>query len=477
MNSRLRFALILVLASISAARAETPGDFAYRIPLVTEGAGPFFRLALPPSVYEGAVRSDAGDLRVFNHDGQVVPYAYLPAPTQAKEKLPPRALPVFPLRIEERRPDFGDLSMSVRKGPSGMQVDITTREGQPVEAQRLAGYLIDASEVDVPITAITLPLPPSANLTTRARLEASDDLAGWQTLAAGAPLIALEFDNRRLARDRIEFAPLRARYFRLSFDDGVPAVDLAQVYAETGERALESRRDWREVPGVNDGDKPLDFVYDAGGRFPVDRVTLVLAESNTIAPAQIYARNAPTEPWRAVGAGVFYHLRERGADVDNPPLAIDAGAARYWRVRINPNAGLPERSAPMLRLGWLPPQIVFAARGSPPFDLAFGSRLAQPGALRIDTLVPGFDAAKGLPASAGVAHVADLAPERGNRGSNLPPVANPGALKEPIDWKRWVLWGTLLLAVVALGLMALSLSKRLDTSSQAAAPPRDEPRN
>jgi len=39
------------------------------------------------------------------------------------------------------------------------------------------------------------------------------------------------------------------------------------------------------------------------------------------------------------------------------------------------------------------------------------------------------------------------------------------------------LWGTLLLAVVALGLMALSLSKRLDTSSQAAAPPRDEPRN
>jgi len=55
-NSRLRFALILVLASISAARAETPGDFAYRIPLVTEGAGPFFRLALPPSVYEGAGR-------------------------------------------------------------------------------------------------------------------------------------------------------------------------------------------------------------------------------------------------------------------------------------------------------------------------------------------------------------------------------------------------------------------------------------
>ena len=476
MNPRLMVLCLLCIGWLSAAHAETETDFAYRIPLATEGAGPFFRLQLPPSVYEGSVRNDAGDLRIFNLDGAVVPYAYVPVQAPVKQKLPPRVLPVFPLRVDERRHDLGDLLMSVRKGPSGTTVDITTRDGLPVEGQRLAGYLIDASDVEVPITALSIPLPSAANLTTRARAEASDDLVGWRTLASGAPLIALEFDGRRLARDRIEFPPLRARYFRLTFDAGAPPVDVTQISAEIGERGVEPERDWRQVAGTNDGDKPLDFVYDAGGRFPADRLTLVLAEPNAIAPAQIYARAAPTEPWRPVGAGVFYHLREGGADVDNPPLAVNAGAARYWRVRINPNAGLPERVAPELRLGWLAPQIVFAARGSPPFALAFGSRLALPGALRIDTLVPGFDPAKGLPESVGVARAADLALRRDPRESSLPPIANPQALKEPIDWKRWVLWGTLLLAVVVLALMALALSRRLDAPSSDKSTPRDEPR-
>ena len=40
-------------------------------------------------VYTGAVRSDLGDMRVFNGDGAVVPFAFVPRAAPAREKRAP----------------------------------------------------------------------------------------------------------------------------------------------------------------------------------------------------------------------------------------------------------------------------------------------------------------------------------------------------------------------------------------------------
>src|SRR5204863_368776 len=79
-------------------------------------------------------------------------------------------------------------------------------------AERLAGYLVDASEAKEPLAALTMSLPPSANTTTRVRIDASDDLVRWRMLVAGSPLLALEFGGRRLTRDRIELPPTTAKF-------------------------------------------------------------------------------------------------------------------------------------------------------------------------------------------------------------------------------------------------------------------------
>ena len=60
-----------IAAFALSANAESPSDFAFRIPLVTDGEAAFFRVELPPPVYEGAVRRDLGDLRIFNGDGSL----------------------------------------------------------------------------------------------------------------------------------------------------------------------------------------------------------------------------------------------------------------------------------------------------------------------------------------------------------------------------------------------------------------------
>ena len=82
---------------------------------------------------------------------------------------------------------------------------------------RVVGYLIDAAPDDKPLVALLLSLPGTGNVNARFRVDASDDLDRWRTIVADAPLLALEYNGRRLTRDRIEFSPQSARYLRLTW--------------------------------------------------------------------------------------------------------------------------------------------------------------------------------------------------------------------------------------------------------------------
>ena len=450
--------LFVVLAFAAGAQAQTPSDFAYRLPLAATGDGAFSRVEVPAAVYEGTVRADLGDLRVFNRDGAAVAFAFLPRPAAERESVSAVTLPLFPLRVDAERRDLGDLSLSVKRSAAGTTVDLTTRDGQAVAAQRLAGYLVDASEQKAPLTALTLPLPIGSNLTTRVRVDGSDDLVAWRTLAASAPLLELEYAGRRLSRDRVELAGGSAKYLRLTFDPGQSAPEIASVRGEFAERTIDTPRQWRDVPGTPDNEHPGDYDFDLGGSFPVDRITLHLPEINTVAPAQLFVRVSPKDEWRPAGATVFYRLRQEGGDAENPPLAVNDGRARYWKVRIDPKSGGIGAKPPQLSAGWYPQTLIFTARGSAPFELAYGSAKAQPAALAIETLVPGYDRRTAAPA-----HF---------------PLAQPGvpnvtpavaALREPMDLKRWLLWGSLVLATIVLGWMALQLVRQM--GSGPASPP------
>jgi Protein of unknown function (DUF3999) len=447
---RCRVVASCIAVAAFTAHAEAPADFAYRIPLVNEGDSAFFRVELPAPVYEGAVRRDLGDLRVFNGEGTPVAFAFMPRLAPGREAGTAIDLPFFPLRAESARHDLGDLAITVRRTSAGTTVDLATRDGKAVAAERLAGYLLDASEVKEPLAALTMSLPGSANTTTRVRVDASDDLVSWRTLVAGAPLLALEFGGRRLTRDRIELPPTTAKFLRVTFEPGQAAPEFASVRGEANERAVEAPRQWREATGVPVRDQPGAFEFDLGGTFPVDRVTLLLPEQNTVAPAQLFVRAAAADEWHPVASTVFYRLRQDGGEATNPPVAVNGGEYRHWKASVDPKAGGIGAQAPQLSFGWYPGVIVFAARGKGPFELAYGSARVNPSALSIETLVPGYDRAKRAAASFPLARTGAV---------NATPES--AVLKQPIDAKRWLLWGSLALAVIMLGWMAFSLSRQM----------------
>jgi hypothetical protein len=81
----------------------------------------------------------------------------------------------------------------------------------------VVGYLVDASALKQPLATIELDWRSAGDLVGSLRVEGSDDLARWTTLAAAAPLVSLQFDGERLEQKSVELPSVRYKYLRLSW--------------------------------------------------------------------------------------------------------------------------------------------------------------------------------------------------------------------------------------------------------------------
>jgi len=456
--------LCLLAGAAHAAPTPSPRDFAFAAPLTTDGDSAFFDVQVPAAVYAGVTRGDLGDLRVFNGDGALVPYAMVPRVAPLREARPKVTLPMFPLRVAAPVTDASALALSVQRAPSGaLTINLNTRDGKPADGDRLIGYIVDLAALNSqPLALLSLQwttLPRGMGM--RVRVDASDDLIAWRTLVSDAPLIDLEADGRRLQRNSFDLPSAPARYLRLTWPADQPPLALIGVSGQLADRVVAAPLSRAEATAVPVAEHEGDYEFDLAGLYPVERIELVLPELNTVVPAVVSARNGVQDPWHVMASDVVYRLRQGDTDVSSPAIVIAPTAARYWRVHVDPATGGLGAGVPKIRAGWLPQHVVFAARGSAPFMLAYGSATVLPSALAVRTLVPGYDTANAPAIGIAVAQPAQAV------------AGNASRLIPAVDWKRWVLWLTLLLGVAVLGTMAWRLSREMQQARPDA--PRQEP--
>jgi hypothetical protein len=438
---------------------ESPGDFPYRAPIATPGSASHYRFVLPAATYQGAARRDLADLRVFNAAGETVPHAFVP---RAAQKPEPRleAARLFPLYGDPAK-SIDTTSVRVERNARGTVVSVSVQNGVAARRRALIGYLLDASEIKQPLEALLLDWEPTEPFTGHARVEASDDLRAWSTLVAGSPLLYLQHAGARLERRRIELGGARGRYLRLSFT-GVPsAFALRQARLELRAEKPELEREWRSLEGV-EGKLRGEWTYDSGGHFPADRVRLHLPQPNTVVQVQLLTRERADDGWRMAGAAVAYRLSGPSGEIVSPDIPVRTNAERYWLVKVDPKGGGVGAGELRLEIGWVPHEVVFAARGAGPFALAYGNpragnAKANGGPLPLSAVLPrrgdGADAAVAVRATVGAVAM------------NVP--APPSLFREPLrfartliddrDVKKWTLWTVLVAGVALLAWMAFRL--------------------
>jgi len=462
------FVFIAFFTAAVAWGAEQPADYAYGLKIDATGSEALYDVSLPPAVYQGVTRGDLGDVRVFIGVGEVVPHAWRPRRTEKADAGATASLTLFPLKAAAGASVDG-LTIDLRRGANGtVSVDVKSG-GAATPSQQTVGYLIDMSKQDRVLRAIELDWKAGAGFTGRLRIDASDDLASWRTLVSTAPLVNLEVGGQHLQQKRVEVPQQKAKYLRLAWvSDGANSTqnampELTAAHGELAEKFIEAPREWAAFSAAK-GENKNSYVFDLKGQFPMDRLRLELPEPNTIVQVEVLARDKAEQPWRSVTRGVAYRLRQAGGEIASPDIQVGASSERYWMVRVDARGGGLGNGMPAMHAGWVPHQLVFAARGAPPFTLAYGHRGAQAGALPIASLIPGYrdDAGTSVRlAKTGAQQIVNVQTASSQAQKEL---GGATRLQAQIDWKRWILWGVLGLGVLVLGVMAWRLMKQLGSA-------------
>jgi Protein of unknown function (DUF3999) len=427
-------------AAAAAAPPLGPEDFAYGMPIVVSEEATAYRFAIPLDVYRGVADEGLADIRVFNAQGEVVPYAVRERDAPPAAPPPAQALPLFPLHRESHLVIDG-VHLTIDSPDSS--VHLQTQRDHGTAGATAEQYVIDGRGLSLAVAALELDWPDTAaEFSGRMRVDASDDLNNWRTVVGSAPVANLHANGQELIERRIEVPRANSRYWRLSWIGAAPPFELSAVRAQPADGAAQVERAELDVSGVPDPTQPNDTLFDLGTRLRVERINLLLPEMNTVIAVDLQSRARPQDAWRGVTRAGFYRLKTTAGEQSNGPIAIGANHDRYWRAHAAANAS-PGHGPMRLQAFWTPSEIVFLARGNAPYQLVYGN--AAVGAAEADLAsIPA--AVPVASAAAGPSHV-------------LGGAARLTRTPAPFPKKRALLWAILLAGVCILALMAYRLIK------------------
>ncbi len=473
------------LAAGDPKRSDLMSDYANRRVIDTSTiASPLpglVRLQLPLDAYRGVAHGDLRDIRIFNAKGEKVPFALTVEPDRTIAARATTALPIFPMTeavdassTTSIAGPTGSAQLTVKMQSDGTLISLNTAPGVTgaVAARRTIGYLVDASQVTAPITALQFVWEKNANSESgRITIEASADLANWRTVARNAPLIDLAFNGRQLSQKTVAigsaFSPPADKYLRVTWEKQV--FELTGVVAESIANAYTRDTQTMTVAGAA-GQTAGDYTFDLAARLPVEQARLLLPEANTLAPTQLSIRSSRLERtstgrmenvlgWQPVANVTFYRLNRDGVELVSPAVPINNGSvrgAREWQATVDGRGGGLGSGLPMLEVTWQPQQIIFAARGDAPFTLAFGRLDAERGDFGVNDLMPGYK-----PRAEFQLPLASLA-LAGDGAAVSPPVAKSA---DHPEWKKLALWAVLVVSVALLAWMAARLGRSVKSQS------------
>jgi hypothetical protein len=179
----------------------------------------------------------------------------------------------------------------------------------------------------------------------------------------------------------------------------------------------------------------------------VERLQVELSQPNSLAPVTLSGRRESSLPWQPLGSGLLYRLTQNGQDVVQNELQLPGQTVQQLKLFVDERGGGLGAEAPTVKYAVRPTQLVFLARGPGPYTLALGNTTVKAASLPLSTLIPDYSAQK--LATLGKATV---------EGEML--VTPASTLTTGTNWKKFGLWGVLLLSVLFLAAMAFSLLRK-----------------
>lgn len=446
MIGKLSVAVVGMCAALVASAQEGPADFTHRVPLSVSGNGPWYRLELPLAVQLNARQADLSDVRVFNAAGEPQAYALSRQSSQRTESRNVADVKWFPLYAADTQETLPGVVMKTTS--EGTLVEIKPSSAAKPGKQVLRGWVLDASAIKAPLQQLSLDWSREQEGFQRFSIEASDDLQRWEPWGEGQ-VARLSFADERVEQHDVSLPGRPARYLRLVWKgQAAPLLTSAKLVSAT-RSSLPMPLVWSQ-PVAGTRLKAGEYSWQLPTGLSVERLRIELKQPNTLAPVTLSGRSDAKQTWQPLSNGLLYRLTQNGQDVVQDELQLPGQVVTELKLQVDERGGGLGADAPALGFAVRATQLVFLARGEPPFSLALGNASVKAANLPLSTLIPDYNAERldrlGQAKVAGEMTVAS------------PAVV--AAVDDGPNWKKLGLWAVLLLGVAALGAMAYSLLRK-----------------
>lgn len=426
-------------------------NYAWAFPVSSDEPASFYRTPLPYEVYVFAADPQLRDLGVYNAAGQALPRTVEPAAGDDEAVESRRTLP-FAAQFRDGAPDPERIRLVLERRAGETVLEL--QGNPPGDGARLppvSAYIVDLRGFDDAIDTLELTWPPlEQGFVGRVQVDGSTNLVDWSRAGSGAVADLREngtdIIKRRVTVSSGEFDFLRLTWTGLPADWRLDRLDaLQQDLRET------QPREWLALTEVGKDPDDGGRLYDALGPVPVDRVNLLLPETNSVVRARIYARLPQQNAWTLVHHGTFFNVQRGELPATSSPESVNLRRAQQWKVIIS--GGHPETPLE-LDLGWRPDTLLFIAQGDPPYTLAVGREDAETELFPEERLL-GEVSLGGIATDNGPIGTATLGERYALAGI---------ARRQPLNWRTLLLWLVLVGAVASVAWMAFRLNRGLSSA-------------
>lgn len=464
---KARMVLVAALAATVvtwalAAEAPAPVEFAWRGTLTLPAGSSLVRAEVPVEALLRMQSSAAHDLRVFNAEGTVVPYALLRSVDLERTAplVQTRAYTAYPLfaTAAGAKPVRGAVEVRVSvDGSAWVQWGGSNARAAalPDDAQPLQAALFDTRAEKHALAALDIKAELPRNALVHLALASSDDLQDWRPVPVKGPLFRFDGADAPASSTLELQQPLnpQGRYLRLSWA-GQSGVKLVSITGRVAPQTAVLPRVRSALPvGTPDGSS---LSWSLPFATPIAALHLQATQDNTLLPLRISGRADATQLWRTLASTVVYRLDTVGQGSSNPPVALQGTSARGLRVEASNGQALVASSL-HASVEFAPLQVAFLASGPGPFTLAVG---------RANTLSAAVDAS--LLGSVSPAKLAELPAVTVQQvradAPDAPHVWAAALLPDGVTVRTALLWAVLVVGVMSLAGVAYALLRQITGS-------------
>lgn len=431
------------------AAPEKPQDYAWGAGLDMTTPSPLYQVTLPERIYTDSVAPDLRDVRVFNQQGNAVPFTLIPA---VQKQTPPRTLPLRLFALDAVPENNASSESLWLRSQDGIEIRLEG-EGRKTAGKSYLLTLPDTQKDDFPLSQLKLAWSAApANWQGRADVYFSSDLKNWTLAGRDMPLMDLASGNDRLLLDTLDFSssayPTEMRYVLVVFNDAAHAPALTgataveQVYSDTAVNIHLNAVAKTVSPAVQ------EFSWQR----PQPLVSVMIeARHGRVLPLAIEYRSGEKAAWQPLAKSVIYQLNGKSPE----PLKT---SGLVQAIRVTAVNGQLEDGIAQVTGERASQTLIFNAQGKGPFLLAWGNGAAQPQAMEVDMLVPAALRQENaqLPEA--------LVQDRVVLGGDARLTAVDPAQQQS-QWKKMLVWAALVLGVLVLVWVGLGIWREVRQKS------------